>query len=296
MQWLASVSVRRPVFATVMILFITVVGIVGYNKLSVDRFPKVEIPLVSIVTRLDGASPEQIETEVTDKIEEAVNTISAIDELRSISNEGVSQVFIAFLLEKNIDVASQEVRDRLSTVLPLLPKGTDPPVVSKVDPDAAPVLFVALNADKPIRDITELADQRVRRSLENVPGVGQVSIVGGRKRQVQVRLDPIKLRAAGLTAVDVQRAINAQNVTTPGGVIETGPGRLMMRVKGRVDSIPALGDIVVRQQEHHSITINDVGRVLDGEEQLETLARNDGKPAVILSIRKQSGENSVAVV
>jgi hydrophobe/amphiphile efflux-1 (HAE1) family protein len=296
MQWLANVSVRRPVFATVLILFITVVGIVGYNKLSVDRFPKVEIPVVSIVTRLEGAAPEQVETEVTDRVEEAVNTISGIDELRSVSSEGVSQVFIAFLLEKNVDVASQEVRDRLSTVLPLLPKGTDPPVVSKVDPDAAPVLYVALNADRPIRDITELADQRVRRALENVPGVGQVTIVGGQKRQIQVRLDPIKLRAAGLTAADVQRAIVSQNITTPGGAIETGPDRLTVRVRGRVDSVRALGEIVVREQGGHAIAVNDVGRVVDGEEQAETVARNDGRPSVVLSIRKQSGENSVAVV
>jgi HAE1 family hydrophobic/amphiphilic exporter-1 len=296
MQWLANVSVRRPVFATVLILLLTVVGIVGYNKLGVDRFPKVEIPIVSIVTRLEGAAPEQVETEVTDKIEEAVNTISGIDELRSVSSEGVSQVFIAFLLEKNVDVASQEVRDRLGTVIPLLPRGTDPPVVSKVDPDAAPVLFVALNADRPIRDITELADQRVRRALENVPGVGQVTIVGGQKRQIQVRLDPVKLRAASLTAADVQRAIVSQNVTTPGGAIETGPDRLTVRVRGRVDSVPALGEIVVREQGQHAITVADLGRVVDSEEQAETVARNDGRPSVVLSIRKQSGENSVAVV
>jgi hydrophobic/amphiphilic exporter-1 (mainly G- bacteria), HAE1 family len=296
MQWLANVSVRRPVFATVLILFLTVVGIVGYNKLSVDRFPKVEIPVVAIVTRLAGAAPEQIETEVSDKIEEGVNTISGIDELRSVSSEGVSQVFITFLLEKNVDVASQEVRDRLSTVLPLLPKGTDPPVVTKVDPDAAPVLLVALDARRPVKEITELADQRVRHALENVPGVGQVTIIGGRKRQIQVRLDPIKLRAAGLTAADVQRAIVAQNATAPGGAIETGPDRLTVRVKGRVDSVPALGDVVVREQAGHAITINEVGKVVDGEEQAETTARSDGRPAVVVSIRKQSGENSVQVV
>jgi HAE1 family hydrophobic/amphiphilic exporter-1 len=298
MQWLANVSVRRPVFATVLILLFVVVGVVGYNKLSVDRFPKVEIPVVSIVTRLQGAAPEQIETEVTDKIEEGVNTISGIDELRSVSSEGTSQVFITFLLEKNVDVASQEVRDRLSTVLPLLPKGTDPPVVSKVDPDAAPVLFVALDsaADRPIKEVTELADQRVRRALENVPGVGQVTIIGGRKRQVQVRLDPLKLRGAGLTAADVQRAIVTQNATAPGGAIETGPDRLTVRVKGRVESVPALGEVVVREQAGHAITVGELGKVVDGEEQAETVARNDGRPGVLLSIRKQSGENSVQVV
>jgi hydrophobe/amphiphile efflux-1 (HAE1) family protein len=296
MQWLANISVRRPIFATVLILLVSVVGVVGYFKLSVDRFPNVEIPMVSIITRLDGASPEQVETEISDKIEEAVNTISSIDELRSISSEGVSQVFVMFLLEKNVDVASQEVRDRLSTVLPLLPKGVDPPVVSKLDPDAAPVLFVAVTADKPIREITELADKRIRQMLENVSGVGQVTILGGRKRQIHVALDPTKLRAVGLSAADVQRAIVAQNVTTPGGSIDTGPNRLTLRLKGRVESVEALADVVVRQQGDHPILLRDVARVEDAEEEALSAARNDGKPAVILSIRKQSGANSVAVV
>ncbi|HET6147957.1 MAG TPA: efflux RND transporter permease subunit [Polyangia bacterium] len=296
MQWLASISVRRPIFATVLIVSIVVVGIVGYGKLNVDRFPQVEIPVVSIITTLPGAAPEEIETELTDKIEEAVNTISGIDELRSISTEGVSQVFVTFLLDKNVDVASQEVRDHLATVLRDLPEGTEAPLVSKLDPDAAPVLFVAVKSDRPMRDVTEMADHEIRQSLENISGVGQVTIIGGRKRQVQVYLDPNKLRANALTAGDVRRAIVAQNVTTPGGTIDTGPQRLTFRVRGRVASVPAVGDIIIRQVDGHPIQVSDVARVVDGEEEAETAAVLDGKPAVVLSIRKQSGENSVAVV
>src|SRR5512138_1962986 len=186
MQWLADVSVRRPIFATVLILIIVVVGLVGYGKLNVDRFPNVELPIVSVTTVLRGAAPEEIETELTDRIEEAVNTISGIDELRSTSSEGVSQVFITFLLDKNVDVAAQEVRDHLATIMSDLPHETETPVVSKLDPDAAPVLFVAVESTRPIREITELADKRIRQALENVSGVGQVTIVGGRKRQIQV--------------------------------------------------------------------------------------------------------------
>ena len=132
MQWLASISVRRPVFATVMILVIVVVGIVGYKNLSLDRFPKVDLPIVVVITALPGASPEQVETELSDKIEESVNTISGIEELRSISTEGVSQVVVSFTLDKNIDTATQEVRDHLSTVLANLPEGTKTPIVSKL--------------------------------------------------------------------------------------------------------------------------------------------------------------------
>jgi hydrophobic/amphiphilic exporter-1 (mainly G- bacteria), HAE1 family len=296
MQWLASISVRRPVFATVLILLIVVVGIVGYKNLSLDRFPSVDLPIVVVITTLPGSAPEEVETELSDKIEESINTISGIEELRSISTEGVSQVVISFNLDKNVDVATQEVRDHLSAVMPNLPEGTKTPVVSKLDPADAPILFVALESHRAVRDVTEYADHELRQALENTPGVGQVSIVGGRKRQIQVFLDPDKLRAAHLSAVDVQRAIVSQNVTTPGGTIDTGPERLTFRVKGRVPSTDALGDVIVRSIDNHPILIRDVATVVDGEEEADTAASVNGQPAVVMSLRKQSGQNSVAVV
>src|ERR687885_1845028 len=159
MQWLAALCVKRPVFASVLILTLTVVGAFSFTQLGVDRFPKVDFPTVVVTTVQPGAAPEQIETEITDKIEEAVNTISGIDELRSTSSEGVSQVMISFVLEKEADIAAQEVRDRVNRVIPLLPKTIDQPTVEKFDPDAAPVLTLAVSAAKPIRDITEYADK-----------------------------------------------------------------------------------------------------------------------------------------
>jgi hydrophobe/amphiphile efflux-1 (HAE1) family protein len=296
MQWLASICVRRPVFATVIILTIAVVGLLGYSRLNVDRFPNVDLPIVAVVTTLPGASPEEVETELSDKIEEAINTISGIDELRSVSTEGVSQVIVSFQLEKDINVAAQEVREHVSTVQPDLPEGTKSPVISKLDPDAAPVVFLALESSRPIREVTEYADHEVRQALENVAGVGQVSIVGGRKRQIQVVLDPDRMRSSGISAVEVQRAIVAQNISTPGGSVDTGPQRLTFRVSGRVANVRAVEDIIVRTVDGHPIMIRDVGSVVDGEEEAETAASIAGKPAIVLSIRKQSGENSVAVV
>src|SRR6516164_7564675 len=155
MQWLAEICVKRPVFATVLILSLTVVGAFSFLRLGVDRYPKVDLPTVLVTTVQPGAAPEQVETEITDKIEEAVNTISGIDELRSTSSEGVSQVIISFLLDKDIDVAAQEVRDKINGALPLLPKTIQQPRVDKFDPDAAPVLSIALSARKPVKDITE---------------------------------------------------------------------------------------------------------------------------------------------
>jgi hydrophobe/amphiphile efflux-1 (HAE1) family protein len=296
MQWLASLCVRQPVLTWVLTLAIVVVGVVGYGSLGVDQFPKVDFPVILVTTTLNGAAPEEMETGVTDKIEAAVNTISGIDELRSTSSDGVSLVIISFALEKDINVAAQEVRDHINTALRDLPKGVDPPVVQKVDPDAAPIMLVTLSGPGSARDLTELADKRVRRQVESINGVGQVSILGGRKRQVNLWLDPVKLAASGLTAVDVQRALAAQNLTVPGGTIDTGPRRLSLRVEGRVSSIPAIGRIVVRPHPDHPTRVEDVARVEDGEDEASTYAGEDGKSTIVLSIRKQSGENTVAVV
>ncbi|MBI2393417.1 MAG: efflux RND transporter permease subunit [Deltaproteobacteria bacterium] len=295
MQWLAALCVRRPVFATVLILSICVIGVVGYLKLGVDRFPKVDFPVVTVTTRLPGSAPPEVESQITDKIEEAVNTISGIDEVRSISAEGVSQVFVTFVLEKDPDVAAQEIRDKINLVIPALPKDIELPTVTRIDPDAAPVITMTLSAQKPIRDVTELADRTVRRRLEGIPGVGQVLVVGGRKRQVNVWLDPVSLRSNELTAADVQRALATQNVQMPGGPIETGPKQLTLRILGRVLSVQELADIVVRQKGSRAIRLRDVAKVEDSVADAESAARIDGEPTVVLIVRKQSGENIVAV-
>jgi hydrophobic/amphiphilic exporter-1 (mainly G- bacteria), HAE1 family len=229
MQWLAEICVKRPIFATVLILLVVVIGTAGYTKLGLDRFPNIDIPVVVVITRLPGAAPEDVETEITEKVEEACNTINGIDEMTSITTEGTSQVVIRFNLEKNTDVATQEVRDRLQLVIPDLPKGIDLPTVQKLDPDASPVIYFALRwPGRPVQEVTELADKRVRRQLETVLGVGQVAVVGGQKRQVNVWLDPVRMRAVNVTAPDVQRAIASQNITMPGGRVDTGPEQLTL--------------------------------------------------------------------
>ena len=296
MQWLADVCVRRPVFATVLILSLCVIGVAGYFKLGVDRFPKVDFPTITVTTRLPGAAPEEVETEISDKIEEAVNTISGIDELRSASAEGISQVFITFLLDKDPDVAAQEVRDRINGIIPNLPRDVELPTVVKLDPDASPILYISLVGDKPVREATEVADKLVRRQIESISGVGQVVLLGGRKRQINLWIDPLRLRANGLTAIDVQRALAAQNVQIPGGSLETGPSQLTLRVLGRVNSVEELGQIVIRDVAGHAIHIADVARIEDGQADAQTSAKKVGVSSIVLSVRKQSGENTVAVV
>lgn len=203
MQKLAEICVRRPVFATMLTMTLIVLGVFSYNRLVVERFPRVEFPTITVTTRLPGAAPQEVETEITDKIEEAVNTISGIDELRSTSAEGVSLVFVVFDLERNLDEAAQDVRDKINRVLPNLPRTVEQPTIEKLDPDASPIMTISVASNRNVREMTEFADKVLRRQIESVNGVGQVQIIGGRKRQVNVYLDGDKLRGYNLTVTQV---------------------------------------------------------------------------------------------
>jgi multidrug efflux pump subunit AcrB len=299
MQWLANISVRRPVFASVLILLIVVLGLVGYGGLGVDQFPNVDVPIVVVTARLDGASPEEMELDVTDKIEGAVNTISGIDELSSTSSEGVSQVIITFKLEKDLEAAINDARDKINQVTQDLPKGMDPPVVAKVDPSASPVLLVGVRGRKDggdIRAMTETADKLIRRQLEAINGVGAVTLIGGRERQINILMNPLALRASNVTAVDVMHALQLQNLMTPGGALETGPRSVTLKIEGRVTSIDAVRQVVIRSEDGRILRIGDVATVVDDKKEVASLAEYDGQEAVVLSIVKQGGTNTIDVV
>ena len=296
MQKLAEICIRRPVFATVIVLSLVVVGWFAYQQLGVDRFPKVDFPTIVISTRLVGAAPEEIETDITDKIEEAVNTISGIDQLQSISSEGVSQVTVQFVLEKDADVAAQEVRDRVNTILRDLPKDADPPIIQKFDPDSVPVLAIALSGPAPIRDVTEFADKKLRRRLESINGVGQVLIVGGRPRQINVVVDTAKLTSLGLTTAQLVAALQAQNVQIPGGKVEQGMRDLTLRTYGRVLTPNEFANVAISEKNGYVVRVGDVAHIEDSVAEPESIATVEGKPAVVMSIRKQSGTNTIEVV
>src|SRR5438105_7548510 len=200
MQWLAEICVKRPVFATMLIMSLVVVGAFSFMSLGVDLFPKIDFPTITVTVANPGASPQEVETEITDKIEEAVNTISGIDELRSTSLEGVSQVFVQFVLEKDADVAAQEVRNKIDLIVNDLPETAEVPIVQKLDTDATPVLRIAVSAPRSLREVTDLADKQIKRMIESINGVGNVEIVGGRKREIEVWVDPDKMRAFSVSA------------------------------------------------------------------------------------------------
>jgi HAE1 family hydrophobic/amphiphilic exporter-1 len=295
MQKLAEICVRRPVFAVMLILALTVVGWFSYTSLGVDLFPKIDLPTITVTVVNPGASPQEIETEITDKIEAAVNSISGIDELRSVSVEGVSQVFVTFQLEKNADVANQEVRAKVDLVVPDLPETAKAPTVQKLDQDAAAVIQIAVSADRPLRDVTLIADKQIKERIESLNGVGQVQMVGKAEREIQVRVDPDKLRSYNVTVPEVANAVRQQNMELPGGRVDEGTRELTVRTMGRIADPKDFADITVAWRNGLPVKISDIGYVEDGTEEQRTMARLNGKPTVTLLVSKQSGQNTVAV-
>src|SRR5256714_15188866 len=295
MQKLAEICVRRPVFATMLILSITVVGVFSYRSLGVDLFPKIDLPTITVTVVNPGASPQEIETEITDKVESAVNTIRCIDELRSTSVEGVSQVFITFLLEKNADIAAQEVRNKVDLIVNDLPETAEVPIVQKLDTDATPVLRIAVSAPRSLREVTDLADKQIKRLIEPISGVGNVDIVGGRQREIEIWVDPDKLRAFNVSAADLANAVKLQNMELPGGRVEQGQRELTVRTMGRIPDPAQFNNLVIANRGAYSVKLSDIGYVEDGAEEQRTEARLNGQPAVTLVVSKQSGQNTVAV-
>ncbi|HEY0323372.1 MAG TPA: efflux RND transporter permease subunit [Pyrinomonadaceae bacterium] len=295
MQKLAEICVRRPVFATMLILSLTVVGIFSFKSLGVDLFPKIDLPTITVTVINPGASPQEIETEITDKVEGAVNTISGIDELRSTSVEGVSQVFITFLLEKNADIAAQEVRDKINLIVSDLPDTAEQPIVQKLDTDAAPVLRIAVSAPRSLREVTDIADKKIKERIESINGVGNVEIVGGRTREIQIWVDPDKMRAFNVPVSEVATAMRQQNLEVPGGRIDEGARELTVRTMGRITNPADFNNVVVATRGNYSVKLSDIGYVEDGAEEQRTSAKLNGQPAVTLVVSKQSGQNTVAV-
>ncbi|HKP72266.1 MAG TPA: efflux RND transporter permease subunit, partial [Pyrinomonadaceae bacterium] len=296
MQKLAEICIRRPVFAAMIILALVVVGASSYFNLGVDRFPSVDLPTVSVRTNLPGASSEEIEAEIAQVIEEAVNTVEGIEQLRSVSAPGTSFVIATFNLNRDIDSAAQDVRDRVSTIVRDLPEDATPPVVQKFDNDSSPVLTVALSADRSLRELTELGDKIVKPQLERAGGVGSVSIVGGLERAVNVWIDSERLAAYRVPVTQVRQALQRQNADVPGGNVETGRRELTLRTLGRFAAPRDFNELVVANLGGAPVRLRDIGRVEDGTKEQRSVARLNGTPTVTLEIRRQSGANTIAVI
>ncbi len=233
MQKLADLCIRRPVFAAMLILALVVIGVTSYVRLGVDRLPSVDLPTVRISTALPGASPAEVETQVSRPIEEVVNTVNGIAELRSISGPGNSMVLVTFELDRDIESAAQDVRDRVATLGRRLPREALPPVISKFDNDQAPVLTLALSGERSLRELTELADKIVKVQIERAAGVGGVQIEGGSERAVNLWIDADRLAAYGLPVTAIRDALDLQNVDIPGGNVTAAVREQSQRTLGR---------------------------------------------------------------
>jgi HAE1 family hydrophobic/amphiphilic exporter-1 len=295
-QKLAEVCIKRPVFATMLIMALVVVGAASWMRLGVDRFPTVDLPTVSVRVELPGASTEETETQVAQRLEEQINTIQGINELRSISGPGTVVVIVTFNLNRQIDVAAQDVRDKVAIAMRNLPREILPPIVSKFDNDQAPVLTVALSGERSIRELTELADKTVRPQLERSAGVGEVRIVGGLLRSVNIWIDPDRLAAYQIPITSVRDAIIRQNADLPGGNVTAGLTEASLRTMGRMAEPRSFNDLVVATLSGVPVRVRDIGYAEDGTKEQRSAARLNGVPTVIMEVRRQSGENTVAVI
>ena len=296
MQKLAEICIRRPVFASMIVLSLVVVGAASFFRLGVDRFPSVDLPTVSVRTGLPGGAPEEVESLITQRIEEVVNTVDGIDELRSISTQGSSFVIATFKLDRNLETAAQDVRDRVATVVRQLPDDALPPVVQKFDNDSTPVITISLSGNRSIRELTELADKTVRVQLERTGGVGEVRVVGGLDRAINIWIDADRLAAYQIPITAIREALVRQNTDVPGGNVNTGQEELVLRTLGRYADPRAFDDLVIANVNGSPIRLRDVGRVEDGTKEQRSLSRLNGVPTVSLEIRRQSGANTIEVI
>lgn len=278
------------------VMTLVVVGAAGYLNLGIDRFPSVDLPTVRIRTTLPGASPEEMESQVSQPIEEVVNTIEGINELRSINGMGSSFVVVTFNLDRDIDAATQDVRDRVSTVLRDLPRDTDPPIVAKADTDQSPILSLSLSGPRSQRELTEIADKIVKIQIERSPGVGEVSIAGGLERAINIWVDADRLAAYKLPITAVREAIDRQNANIPGGNVTGALREQTLRTMGRLTDAKEFNDLVIATRNGSPIRVRDIGWAEDGTKEQRSISRLNGVPNVTLNVVRQSGANTVAVI
>jgi HAE1 family hydrophobic/amphiphilic exporter-1 len=292
---LSEICIRRPVFTWVLVAAPVVLGIVSYFELGVDLFPRVDFPVVSVTATLPGTSAEEMESSVTKPIEEAINTVSGIDELRATVREGVTTIVVNFLLEKDGNVAAQEVRDKVSSIMNQLPQGMDTPLVSKFDLDSSPIMTIGISGRRDVREVTEIVRHQIQEPLQTVSGVGAVFLSGGRQRAINLIVDTDRLAAYKLSVEDVRQALLTQNLEVPGGIVQQGPRELVLRTLGRIQTSAAFNELIIANRGSYPIRLRDVGRAEDSFEEPRGLTRLDGQNAVSLFVQKQSGTNTVKI-
>jgi hydrophobic/amphiphilic exporter-1 (mainly G- bacteria), HAE1 family len=297
---LAETCVKYPVFTVMLIAFLVTLGVFSYRGLAVDLFPKADPATINVNVQLPGATPEEVVTGVVLPLEDAISSVSGIDELQVYSTEGFANITCTFVLERDIDGAAQDVREKVAGAINLLPRDTLPPVITKLDPQSDPILTLLVSGPISRRELTEIADKQVRRAIQTVDGVGSVDLNGGQARQIRVLLDAQKLTAHNFTVLDVRDALRRENIEAPGGRMITGPQELGLRTLGRVNSAEQFGEIVIGTRGGTPIRVRDVAQVEDGAQELRTWSGffrkgSPGQEVVAIQVLRQSGVNTVQV-
>lgn len=296
-MWLADLCIRRPVLAIMMTAALMMLGLVAMSRVSIDLFPSVEVPIVTVETILEGASPSTIETEVTERLEEELIAISGVDTMRSISADGFSQIILEFDMEENPNLKAQEVRDKINQAMPDLPDSVSQPVVSILDPDSEPIISVIVAGPRPVGELTAFAKDIIKERLQRVPGVGSVKLVGGREREIRVWLNASQMRGYGVIADDVNNAIQREHANIPGGRLDyrSGSTELTIKTLGEVTTLKEMSDIVIFRNNMGTVRLNDIAEIEDGLEDERSYAELDGGAGISLEVRKQSGTNTVDI-
>src|SRR3954451_9530132 len=295
---LSEICVRRPVFATMLVMSLVVLGIFSFRDLGVDLFPKADPATVNVSLSLPGTSPDEMATSVVEPMEETLSGVAGIDEISARMNKGSATITVRFVLERDLNDAANDVREKVASALKSVPPQLLPPVITKVDPDSDPVMSVVVSSDSmSLRTLTEIADKQIARVIQTAEGVGQVSMGGGRAREVHIVVDVEKLNAYGLSLTQVRDALVSENVEIPGGAVEQGKGQMLLRTLGRVDVTEDFNNVVIATKNGTPIRVSDVGRAEDTFQRPTTAAwLGDGTPAVVLDIRRAMGENTVNVI
>ncbi len=293
---LSDLSIKQPVFATMLMVGLVVLGIFSYRGLSTDLFPKVDLPVVSVLTLYPGVSPETVETEVTKRIEEAINPIEGVRHITSTTTEGYSSVVVEFELGTDIYNAAQDVRSKISALRRDFPAGVEEPVIERLDPADLPILSLSVTSEQlSPKQLTSLIEKVIARRLENIEGVGSLTIVGGQRREIQVLLDPDRMKSYGLAVPDVVVALRRENLEVPAGKIEHGSLEELVRIDGKFAAAESFQNLVVKTIRGVQVHLHEVASIADGYEEMRKLALINGQRALAIEIRKQSGGNTVDV-
>ncbi|MCG6986991.1 MAG: efflux RND transporter permease subunit [Gemmatimonadetes bacterium] len=291
---LSDTAIKRPVFTTMLVVSMLLFGYLGIRSMGIDQFPKIDFPYVTVTTILPGASPDITEADVTRPIEEQLNTIEGVKQITSTSALGVSQILVQFELNRNVDVAAQDVRDKVALARANLPTEAEDPLVQKLDINAQPVVWVALTG-LDVKTMSVFANEVLKPRLQTLEGVGNVQLAGYRAREMRIWLDRAKLRTRSLTATDVIHAIQSKNVELPAGILESPGNEFRVNVHGQLDTPDQFDDMVIAYQDGRAIRLRDVGYAEDGLEPRRGLARFNGVPSVGLGVAPRPGANTVAV-